>query len=333
MNLCAHEGGLMFNGSYSAYYSYSLNDPPQQHRPFTTQPVMNQTIAVDLATLGAAWSDERTRFTFALQAGTWADVNYVGRDSSWKYVREATAELNIDSTWWFKVGIGPSHIGHESAINAANMLLSRSLIADFTPYYLTGAGIGYRPTEAWTFNVFVVNGWQKIIDNNNELSLGTSVVWKPSGSSTMSWNTYVGNDAPTGTGQRLRVHSDLWWDHTLADSLRIVATVDLGMLERTDRSGSDIAGYAGVKCAWRFTHLFRIGGRVEAMNDPNNVLVPATDRFETISASIGLDIFPTDHFIVRLESRGMHSTKNVHPSSVGLLVDDLYFTLGIAGQF
>jgi hypothetical protein len=60
-------------------------------------------------------------------------------------------------------GVLPSHIGFESAISMDNPTLTRSLPAENSPYFLTGAKLTFTPpTSSGTFAGLLVNGWQRI---------------------------------------------------------------------------------------------------------------------------------------------------------------------------
>ena len=246
-------------------------------------------------------------------------------------MREASVRFNFDSTIWILGGLFPSHIGHESSINAENMLLSRSLNADLTPYYVAGAGVSYTPSTTFTAAAYVLNGWQKVVDNNDQLSFGSKVEWTYAENSTVSWNTYVGNDEPIGAA-RLRIHNNLWLDHAISETVRAVVMGDVSLLENRATGNYDVAWYAAVKGGWRFTQLFRLGGRVEYMSDPSNVLALTGPAFETVGASLGLDVFPMEHVILRSEIRSLNASEAVFPSDAGSEKSDLFITVAISAQ-
>lgn len=320
-----------FHGAVSAYYSYSVQRPPDHLRMYSTQPATNGQIAIDLAVASMSWKTSSIDFDIALQAGTWADANYVGADADWKIVNQATVRVRPDSAWSIGAGIGPSHIGQEGAINARNMLLSRSLIADYTPYYNATIDVTFAPSQQWTFAVYALNGWQQIVDVNDELSFGTKVDWNPSENTTLSWNTYVGNDEAEGDPSRLRLHSNFYADHRWSESVRSVFFFDVGAKKRANASAYDRAYYVALKTSWMATSILRLGGRVEYMHDPNTVLVMSSpDQFKVVGVSVGADLFVTPYAMVRFETRAFRGTEDVFPTSKGLAPRDLFFTLALS---
>ena len=323
---------LTFAGAVNAYYSYSILEPPANVRAYSTQPARNGTIAIDLAMLAAQWQTDRVDLRFAVQAGTWVDANYVLDDEGWKYVREANVQVNLDSVFFVTAGILPSNIGHESSVNAENMLLSRSLNADATPYYMTGAGAIYVPSSSWRFAVYAVNGWQLIVDNNSQLSFASVAEWMPSNATTVSLRSYIGNDDSVGAA-RLRIHNNAWIDHRFGSTLRAVLMGDVSLLKNRTTDEFDVAWYGGLKGAWQFTDLFRLGGRVEIMSDPKNALFRLGPPVEIVGFSAGLDVIPADNLLVRLEVRSLNAAQAIFPSDDGLQSRDLFGTLAFSATF
>jgi hypothetical protein len=52
-------------------------------------------------------------------------------------------KLSKKQNLWLDAGIMPSHIGFESAVSADCWTLTRSLLAENSPYYETGIKLGY----------------------------------------------------------------------------------------------------------------------------------------------------------------------------------------------
>ena len=61
----------------------------------------------------------------------------------------------------------------QSAISIDNCTLTRSLLAENLPYFLTGAKLTINPTDKWEIAGLKVNGWQPI-QRLQALTLGHS---------------------------------------------------------------------------------------------------------------------------------------------------------------
>jgi len=293
-------------------------------------PALDRQISIDLALVNFAYTSPRVSAVLGLQAGTWANANYLGADEGWKYVHEASVGMNIDSSIWLKVGIMPSHIGQESSVNKDNMLFTRSMIADATPYYSTGLQIGSTTSNTFKFYFYVLNGWQRITENNNDLSLGSQIVYTPSKSATINWSTYIGNDEPSGTESRTRIHNDLWWRQVFSDAFELVAVFDAAAMKSQFSNTVDKAYYGALKARYALLDELKINSRVEYMHDPHSILTASTVPFKTVGGSVGLDYSPTSNLLIRAEGRVLRSNQESFPIGENSKRLDAFFTVGIS---
>lgn len=76
-----------------------------------------------------------------------------------KYVNEAYIGLNLDKAnkHSIEVGILPCYIGFETATSASNLTFIRSLLAENSPYFMTGIKYSYKPSDKWSFAALVNN--------------------------------------------------------------------------------------------------------------------------------------------------------------------------------
>ena len=140
---------VTFGGFVDGYYAYDAGRPPQRDRAFaggalfTTQPARHNEFNVNLAFVEAKLDAPRYRGRLAVQFGTSVQSNYSGepRDgqisgpSVQQYLQEATAGYRIAKTLWVDGGIFFSNMGMESWISRDNPTYTRSLVADYSPYY------------------------------------------------------------------------------------------------------------------------------------------------------------------------------------------------------
>ena len=96
------------------------------------------------------------------------------------------------------MGIFSSHLGFESALSKDNWTLTRSLNAENSPYYETGARLTYEVGPKLTLTGLVLNGWQNIRETNQAKALGTQLQWKPTAKVLINSSTFYGNEQPDG---------------------------------------------------------------------------------------------------------------------------------------
>jgi hypothetical protein len=101
---------------------------------------------------------------------------------------------------WLDAGVLPSHIGFESAITTLNATYSRSLIAEYSPYFETGARVTFDAGERVTAAILVVNGWQSIRETNDAKAVGVQLVFRPMDKLVLNYGNYLGDEAADEAG-------------------------------------------------------------------------------------------------------------------------------------
>ncbi len=219
-------------------------------------------------------------------------------------------------------------------IGRNNLTLSRSFTADYTPYYSTGAALAWTINDVVAVTGLVLNGWQQIVDINNDLAFGTRVVVTPSSTLSFNWSTFVGNEQARGTTSMVRFHNNFWVEWKATDRLTIVGLADI-CLQETSADTSAKQRYAGVTAAYSLSDQFRVATRVEYYEDRSNLFIatPSGAPFKVSAASLNLDYRPNDAVLLRGEVRSMFAGDKVFPSRDGLRSSDTYITLATSIAF
>ncbi len=137
---------VTFSGFLEAYYSYDFDNPDDHKRPFFLYSYnKHNEVNINLAYLKAAYNSERVRGNLALMAGTYANANLAAESGVLKNIYEANGGIKVsqDRDLWIDAGIFGSHIGFETAIGPSNWTLTRSILAENSPYYESGAKVSY----------------------------------------------------------------------------------------------------------------------------------------------------------------------------------------------
>lgn len=335
----AQDSLLTINGNVDVMYSWSGNQPKNHQRLFQTQPSRNDEVIVNHALLSLRYATDAYRVRVALQAGTFVEANYVGADAAWKNVHELTAGARIADGLWIDAGIMPSHIGYESMIARDNINVSRSLIADYTPYYEAAVKLTWSPSSMIDASILLLNGWQQIVDVNDDKAFGSQVVIRPTSALTMNWSTYVGNE-PTPTGTGLRFHNDVWIQVQALDDLLLALLADACLQSRpADTTGTADSTYGmwylALQSRYSVSDAVRIGARVEWFDDPNTILIAPANAtsFRTGGASLNVDVLPSAPVLLRGEVRWLGADNDVFPSSNGFRSSDVFVTASMSVAF
>ena len=191
---------VTFTGYVETYYCYDFDQPQGGERPsFLYNFDRHNEFNANLALLKATYQHKNVRGNVGLMAGTYAQANLAVEPDLLEHIYEANVGFKISKKQniWLDMGVLNSHIGFESAIGKDCWTLSRSIIAENSPYYETGAKLSYTSrNEKWFLAGFLLNGWQRIkrVNDTKVPDIGTQLTYKPNGKITLNWSTYYGNE-------------------------------------------------------------------------------------------------------------------------------------------
>lgn len=335
------KGSLTFSGYAEAYYQYDLNKPADNNRPgFIYSHSRHNEFNLNLGFLKANYSAERVRANLALAAGTYMNANYSAEPGVLKNIFEANAGVKISKkkNLWVDAGIMPSHIGFESAISKDCWNLTRSILADNSPYFEAGAKITYTTDDGkWLLSGMALNGWQRItrVSGNSLISWGTQIQYKPSDKILLNYSTFIGTDKPD-SARLSRFFNNFYGIFTISDKVGLTLGFDIGTEESTPAGGSSNTWYSPVVILkYAISGKWAVAGRVEHYNDKNGVIISTgtTNGFQTTGFSLNFDYAPAKNVLVRLEGRTFSSKDKVFIKGSGVTATNSFFTSSIAVSF
>lgn len=317
---------VRFGAFVDSYYAWDNNQPRNFDRPYTTQPARHAEFNINLAYVEAKLAAPRYRGRLALQYGTSVQANYAGEPkiggisgpSVSQYLQEATVGYRLHPTLWVDGGIFFAHTGYEGWISRDNLTYSRSLIADFSPYYEAGVKFTWTPSPSVTAQLNVVNGWQTISNYNTPPAVGVRVDWVATPALTVSYDNFVGNVAPDSAPGQIRAYHEVIAQYNPSARWQLAVAADLGTQSRSTPTGGTAVWYGASAIAkYHVSSVVAIVGRLENFDDPDRAIVVTTlpDPFQAVSASIGLDVTPVSRVQWRTEFRGFRSAHPVWPES------------------
>lgn len=305
---------LTISGYIEAYYSYDFNEPDNNERPsFLYSHNRHNEFNINLGLVKAAYSDKRIRGNVALMVGTYANANLAAEPATLRNVFEANTGLKLSKTknLWLDAGVFVSHIGFESAISKDCWTLTRSLMAENSPYYETGAKISYTSNSGkWFISGLILNGWQQIrrADGNTRLAAGTQITFKPTGKVSLNSSTYLGSRPDNSN--RTRFFHNLYGIFQLTEKLGLITDFDLGM-DQQQPSSSEYDSWASWAAILRYQVSSKVGiaGRIENYTDRKGLIIStaAPNGFQTIGYSINIDYMPVSNAVWRIEARSLNS--------------------------
>ncbi len=222
-----------FSGYIDGFYAYDFNNPNElKKQDFFYNHNRHNEFNINLALVSAFVSYENLYAKLSFHGGTYVDDNY--SNESIKNINEAFLGVYLDAAKKNNIefGIFSSYIGFESAITGSNLTLTRSILAENSPYFMTGVKYNYKPSAKWVFSGMLSNGWQRISKQDKRVApaVGTQIIFKPVDNSTFNWSTFFGKEY-YGTKLGVRYFSNLYWDKMWNSKWRTILGYDFGIQE------------------------------------------------------------------------------------------------------
>lgn len=306
---------LAISGYAEAYYQYDFNNPINNTKPsFIYSHNRNNEVNLNLGFIKATYNKENIRANFALAAGTYMNANYSAENGVMKNVYEANigVKLSKKSNLWLDAGIFSSHIGFESAVGKDCWTLSRSILAENSPYFESGIKLGYTSkNEHWFLSALILNGWQRIqrINGNTTPAFGTQITYKPNQKITLNSSSFVGNDKPDSV-RCMRYFHNLYGIFQLTNKWALTTGFDIGTEQKSKGNSAINTWYSSaVILKYAATTKATIAARVEYYSDKNGVIIATAiaNGFKTWGFSANFDYAIADNIVWRIETKTLNS--------------------------
>ncbi len=248
--------------------------------------------------------------------------NYAAEPLALRHLFESNIGLSLNkkNTLWLDAGIFASHIGFESAISLDNLTLTRSLLADNSPYFLSGAKLTYSPNAKLTAVALICNGWQRIqrLQGNSLPAFGTQLAYKFSDAFALNWSTFICSER-ADSARQMRYFQNLYALGTIG-KFQYTVGFDVGMQQIAPQSQVYEPWYSPVViAAYQWHKRWRVAARAEYYHSPDGFIVPlpANTVLRVFSSSLNLDYKPTADIAFRIEGRYLRSRDDFFINSAG----------------
>jgi hypothetical protein len=296
-----------------SYYSYDFSNPNNNEKPdFNYNYKKHNQPNVNLTFVKANYQTKRLRSNLALMTGNYATYNLSAEPNWAKPLFEANVGYKPfeNHELWIDAGVMPSHIGFESAVGNDCWNLTRSILAENSPYYESGIKFNYTNKKQDLYVAFLVlNGWQKIsIPKGDEKpSVGAQVNYKPTSSLTLNYSNFVGN-INLDSLKALRIFHNLYAIYDASPKFSFIFGFDIGTQKR-----------AGTKTTIWYTPVIiskinlakksKIAGRLEFYSDQKQAIITTStpNGYQTLGASINYDYQISPKVLWRTELKRYNS--------------------------
>lgn len=329
-----------FNGYAEAYYTYDFNKPADNNRPgFIYSHNRHNEFNVNLAYVKGSYNADKVRANLAIGVGTYMNANYAAEPGTLKNIYEADAGFKIGKkNLWLDAGILPSHIGFESAVSKDCWNITRSILADNTPFFEGGVRLSFTSEDSkWYLAALALNGWQRItrVPGNSLMSFGTQITYKPSSNATLNYSTFIGTDKPD-SARLNRVYHNFYGIFQMSKQFGIITGFDIGTEQKAKGKDPKNTVYSPVLIVkYSIDDNWAIAARGEYYEDKNGVLIATgtTNGFKTTGVSMNVDYAPASNMLFRTELRSLNSKDNVFVKGNGFKNTNSFISTSFALSF
>lgn len=304
---------LKVNGYLETYHTHDFEKNASARPDFIYSHNIANKPSINLAMLKAAFNTGRVRANLALGSGTYMRANYALEPEDLQKIFEANLgyQLSNQHNVWLDVGVMPSHIGFESAVGADNWTVTRSMLADNSPYFETGAKLSYTSTDGqWYAAALLLNGWQRIQrpEGNTTPSFGHQLTYKPNAKITLNSSSLIGNDQ-SDRERKMRYFHNFYGQFALTEQISLMTGFDIGAEQKAHNSGDYSVWFTPVLIAkYQLSEQLSAAFRAEYYQDKEGVIIDSgtPNGFRTSSYSANVDYRFSNQVMLRAELRKYH---------------------------
>jgi hypothetical protein len=208
-------------------------------------------------------------------------------------------------------------LGAETVEAKENLNYSHSFLYDFgTPFTHTGFMSAYQFSDAFTANLYLVNGWDVTNDNNKGKSVGASLVVTPIGPIQLTFNFMHGPEQDNSTSNN-RFIFDWIGAFKATKSLTFMVNVDYAREQRVALNAGKDAEWYGIAAYAKYEFMpdFSVAVRAEYFNDKDGVRTGIAQELKEITFTPEYKLTKT--LLLRPEYRHDWSAQNAFDSRHG----------------
>ncbi len=326
---------LSITGMVDVNYNKNFNNPVSHINDYRNFDVYENQFNVNLAKITFQKAASPVGFRVDLGFGQAMDlVNSdasLGTEKSLRNLEQAylTAVVPIGNGLTINAGKMVTHMGGEVIETIGNINYSRSILFAYAiPYFHLGVCASYPFSNKFSAALYVYNGWNNVVENNKDKTIGAEIIWSPSSSLTFIQN-YIGGPEENNSTKKRHVF-DTIINYQATDVLFVTLNADYGQ-EALDPTG--LAVWKGIALTGKYTisDASAISARVEEYYDQSGFTTGTLQLLKEFTLTYELKF--VNSLTTRFEFRRDMSNKNTFEDESGTLSKNNQNTLLIGSIY
>lgn len=304
------------------FYQWNFNQPSNGITHFRGFDNRHNSFTIANAAVDLSWDWQDLVGRVALQIGHTPDTYYLseprldGAPASnasgpplWKFIQQAYVGYRFPLSFLLQGGIFLSPIGPEGMTVKDNWNWSRSSLFFGLPFYHTGLKLSYDVSDKLTLTAAAFNGWNSVVDNNQDKSWMLQSTYTEKGLITLNVLYFGGVERPSFASEGRAVRHLLDVHALLEAHPRVSFLIHVNAGFEPNTFGSSYWGGGAAYARVRLLDPLYIAVRVDALfeHQASNARGTATALFygaEWVgSGTLTLDYRPIERVSMRLEWR------------------------------
>lgn len=342
-SLLVNQSHLILSGYAEMYYSYDLGKPVNGIRPgFLYNHNLHHQPAFNIVFVKASYEGKTIRSNIALMEGSYRQYNLSHEPKNLSYIFEANAGVKLSKhrNLWFDAGVFPSHIGFESAVGADCYNLTRSIVAENSPYYESGLRLSYSSQNKRLFlSTLLLSGWQRILPRADNLipSLGWQMNYQFLPELNFNYSGFFGN---------IHNRENPYWRHyhnmyavLKIKQFAVITGLDIGFQRNLDLNGAELKSgiwYTPVLILkYDLSEKIHTAFRAEYFADPKAFVTESfsSQGLNSLGISSNIDFEWNEYLMLRMETRMFKDKNKVFMNQKIAATNNTFFTTAFIVKF
>lgn len=303
----------------SYFAGYNTNLDQQDFQPYITVGARDNSFGVNVAQFGLNYEHEKVRGNIIVHYG---DIPQATWSTEFNELQEANVGFKLTDGLWLDAGFFATHIGTESFLPKNNLLSHTAYLTFNEPFYQAGAKLTYDALLDWSFELWVLNGYNSFVDTNDAKSIGMLVNYNITKNTSVTYTNLFGRENEDRIEpEQKRFYQNIYLSHNWNEKVFLILGFDYGLqtnsdLQNTNKTATMFGGM--ITARYQFNPKFSITGRAEIFSDKNGFISGTTlttngdlAGIELTGFTLGTEYRPIEKAYIRAEVRNTRAADDL----------------------